>query len=106
MLYDDRCGRLPDVHSGATDALLSFVPGTFIGACATFAADGDWRLVIPSLALDRWSLATPNKIVACGWRPVRISAQIVRQRQRLIGGTTKNGTLRVLFSISRHRTKR
>ena len=35
----------------ARRTLLSFVPGTFIGACATFAADGDWRLVIPSLAL-------------------------------------------------------
>ncbi|WHP79234.1 DUF1097 domain-containing protein [Edwardsiella anguillarum] len=30
---------------------LSFVPGTFIGCCATFAAGGDWRLVIPSLLL-------------------------------------------------------
>ncbi len=36
----------------ARRTLLSFVPGTFIGACATFAADGDWRLVIPSW---RWS---------------------------------------------------
>ena len=35
----------------ARQTLLSFVPGTFIGACATFAADGDWRLVVPSLAL-------------------------------------------------------
>ena len=31
--------------------LLSFVPGTFIGACATFAGQGDWRLVVPSLVL-------------------------------------------------------
>lgn len=30
---------------------LSFVPGTFIGACATFAGQGDWRVVVPSLAL-------------------------------------------------------
>ena len=29
--------------------LLSFVPGTFIGACATFAGQGDWRVVVPSL---------------------------------------------------------
>ncbi|BBR58390.1 hypothetical protein WP7S18C02_29410 [Klebsiella sp. WP7-S18-CRE-02] len=29
--------------------LLSFVPGTFIGACATFAGQGDWRAVVPSL---------------------------------------------------------
>ncbi|OAN13126.1 hypothetical protein A3K86_15800 [Photobacterium jeanii] len=28
---------------------LSFIPGTFIGSCATFAANGDWALVIPSL---------------------------------------------------------
>lgn len=28
---------------------LSFVPGTFIGTCATFAGDGNWRLVIVSL---------------------------------------------------------
>lgn len=30
---------------------LSFIPGTFIGACATFAADGNWQLVIPSLLM-------------------------------------------------------
>lgn len=30
---------------------LAFVPGTFIGACATFAGQGDWRLVLPSLLL-------------------------------------------------------
>ncbi|AGB83311.1 Protein of unknown function (DUF1097) [Serratia sp. FGI94] len=28
---------------------LNFVPGTFIGACATFAGDGEWRLVTLSL---------------------------------------------------------
>lgn len=28
---------------------LSYIPGTFIGSCATFAADGNWQLVIPSL---------------------------------------------------------
>ena len=33
----------------AKSVLLSFVPGTFIGACATFAGQGDWRLVLPSL---------------------------------------------------------
>ncbi len=31
--------------------LLSFVPGTFIGACATFAAQGDWTSVPPALLL-------------------------------------------------------
>lgn len=35
----------------AKNLLLSFVPGTFIGACATFAGQGDWRLVLPSLAV-------------------------------------------------------
>lgn len=30
---------------------LSFIPGTFIGCCATFAAAGNWQLVIPSLML-------------------------------------------------------
>ncbi|MFI0488612.1 MAG: DUF1097 domain-containing protein [Yersinia sp. (in: enterobacteria)] len=28
---------------------LSFVPGTFIGACATFAGNGNWKLVLVSL---------------------------------------------------------
>ncbi len=42
----------------ARRTLLSFVPGTFIGACATFAADGDWRLVIPPWRWV-WSLAMP-----------------------------------------------
>lgn len=35
----------------AKQVLLSFVPGTFIGACATFAGQGDWTLVLPSLAV-------------------------------------------------------
>ncbi|WP_133159282.1 DUF1097 domain-containing protein [Superficieibacter electus] len=35
----------------AKQRLLSFVPGTFIGACATFAAQGDYQLVIPSVLL-------------------------------------------------------
>ena len=35
----------------AKQVLLSFVPGTFIGACATFAGQGDWKLVLPSLAV-------------------------------------------------------
>ena len=33
----------------AKSKLLSYIPGTFIGSCATFAAGGDWQLVIPSL---------------------------------------------------------
>ena len=35
----------------AKHLLLSFVPGTFMGACATFAGQGDWKLVVPSLML-------------------------------------------------------
>ncbi len=35
----------------AKHMLLSFVPGTFMGACATFAGQGDWALVLPSLML-------------------------------------------------------
>lgn len=31
--------------------LLAFIPGTFIGACATFAAQGDWQSVLPALLL-------------------------------------------------------
>ncbi len=30
---------------------LTFIPGTFVGSCATFAADGQWQLVVPSLIL-------------------------------------------------------
>ena len=30
---------------------LSFIPGTFIGSCATFASGGDWQLVAPSLVV-------------------------------------------------------
>ncbi|WP_105901072.1 DUF1097 domain-containing protein [Vibrio gangliei] len=35
----------------AKKSWLSFIPGTFIGACATFAANGNWQLVIPSLLI-------------------------------------------------------
>ncbi|MEN0678970.1 DUF1097 domain-containing protein [Plesiomonas shigelloides] len=30
---------------------LKFIPGTFIGCCATFAANGQWQVVVPSLVL-------------------------------------------------------
>jgi len=33
----------------AKHKLLKFIPGTFIGSCATFAADGDWRKIVLSL---------------------------------------------------------
>lgn len=35
----------------AKQRLLGYIPGTFIGCCATFAANGDWKLVVPSLIL-------------------------------------------------------
>ncbi|GAA5646856.1 MULTISPECIES: DUF1097 domain-containing protein [Vibrio] len=35
----------------AKQAWLGYIPGTFIGSCATFAAGGDWQLVVPSLLL-------------------------------------------------------
>ena len=35
----------------AKQAWLGYIPGTFIGSCATFAAAGNWQLVIPSLIL-------------------------------------------------------
>ncbi|QXO16233.1 DUF1097 domain-containing protein [Vibrio ostreae] len=30
---------------------LAYIPGTFIGSAATFAAHGEWKIVIPSLLL-------------------------------------------------------
>lgn len=35
----------------AKKSWLAYIPGTFIGACATFAAGANWQLVIPSLLL-------------------------------------------------------
>ncbi|UAB72444.1 DUF1097 domain-containing protein [Vibrio sp. SCSIO 43132] len=35
----------------AKKSWLGYIPGTFIGCCATFAANGDWGIVIPSLIL-------------------------------------------------------
>lgn len=33
----------------AKQSWLAHIPGTFIGSCATFAADGDWAIVVPSI---------------------------------------------------------
>ena len=30
---------------------LAYIPGTFIGACATFASNGDWKTVVLSLVI-------------------------------------------------------
>lgn len=35
----------------AKQSWLAYIPGTFIGSCATFAASGNWQLVVPSLML-------------------------------------------------------
>ncbi|MCK6263915.1 DUF1097 domain-containing protein [Vibrio sp. ZSDE26] len=35
----------------AKQTWLSYIPGTFIGSCATFAANGNWQLVVPSIVL-------------------------------------------------------
>lgn len=35
----------------AKQTWLAYIPGTFIGSCATFASGGDWMLVVPSLVL-------------------------------------------------------
>lgn len=35
----------------AKQTWLAYIPRTFIGSCATFAADGNWQLVVPSLLL-------------------------------------------------------
>ena len=35
----------------AKSLLLSFVPGTFMGACAMFAGQSEWRMIVPSLAV-------------------------------------------------------
>ncbi|ENM2831297.1 DUF1097 domain-containing protein [Vibrio cholerae] len=35
----------------AQKSWLAYIPGTFIGCCVTFAAAGNWQLVIPSLLL-------------------------------------------------------
>lgn len=60
----------------AKQVLLSFVPGTFIGACATFAGQGDWKIIVPSLALGLvFGYAMKNSGL---WLANR---QCVRQRQ-------------------------
>ncbi len=38
----------------AKKSWLAYIPGTFIGSCATFAANGDWQLVVPSLILGAY----------------------------------------------------
>lgn len=35
----------------AKQTWLAYIPGTFIGCCATFAANGDWAIVVPSIIM-------------------------------------------------------
>ena len=49
-LYHDRRSRVFDVYPGKAYAAV-VCTGTFMGACATFAGQGDWALVLPSLML-------------------------------------------------------
>lgn len=66
----------------AKQLLLSFVPGTFIGACATFAGQGDWKLVLPSLALGLiFGYAMKNS--ACGWRRVVQRRRTVSRKSKI-----------------------
>lgn len=64
----------------AKQLLLSFVPGTFIGACATFAGQGDWRLVLPSLALGL-IFGYAMKVVGYGWHHAASNIQRIRRSQ-------------------------
>lgn len=66
----------------AKQLLLSFVPGTFIGACATFAGQGDWKLVLPSLALGL-IFGYAMKTVACGWRRVVQRRRTVSRKSKI-----------------------
>lgn len=64
----------------AKSLLLSFVPGTFIGACATFAGQGDWRLVVPSLVVGLlFGFAMKNSGL---WLASRRSVVITEQQKK------------------------
>jgi hypothetical protein len=56
----------------AKHLLLSFVPGTFMGACATFAGQGNWSLVIPSLMLG----------LVCGYAMKNSGLWLAARRER------------------------
>lgn len=57
---------------------LAFVPGTFIGACATFAANGDWQMVVPSLLVGLvFGYAMKNSGL---WLAARKQRQAERQK--------------------------
>lgn len=64
----------------AKHMLLSFVPGTFIGACATFANQGEWRIVVPSLLLGLvFGFAMKNSGLWLAARKVKLESQVITE---------------------------
>ncbi|RJT45327.1 DUF1097 domain-containing protein [Rahnella woolbedingensis] len=58
---------------------LAFVPGTFIGACATFAAQGDWRQVVVSLLVG----------LVFGYAMKNSGLWLAKQREKQLDGAKK-----------------
>ncbi|RPH30026.1 DUF1097 domain-containing protein [Buttiauxella warmboldiae] len=66
----------------AKHTLLSFVPGTFIGACATFAGQGEWRMVIPSLLLGLvFGFAMKNSGLWLAARQAKAETQVLSAKK-------------------------
>lgn len=64
----------------AKNLLLSFVPGTFIGACATFAGQGDWRMIVPSLLVGLlFGYAMKNSGL---WLAARNAGEMVEEQKK------------------------
>jgi hypothetical protein len=64
----------------AKHMLLSFVPGTFIGACATFANQGEWRIVVPSLLLGLvFGFAMKNSGLWLAARKTKSESQVIAE---------------------------
>ena len=64
----------------ARHILLSFVPGTFIGACATFANQGEWRIVVPSLLLGLvFGFAMKNSGLWLAARKTKSESQVIAE---------------------------
>ena len=61
---------------------LAFVPGTFIGACATFAAQGDWRQVVVSLLVG----------LVFGYAMKNSGLWLAKQREKQLNGA-KNAAI-------------
>ncbi len=55
----------------AHKAWLAYIPGTFIGACAIFAAQGEWAITIQSLlvgVLFGYSMKTSGLWLSAKWK--------------------------------------